>query len=456
MATTESAEFEPEARKSWLDRALNLISDVRAGEAATAVLLCFNVFILLGAYYIIKPVREALILSDKSGGAEIKSYTGGVQAALFMFIVPAYSAFAARVNRIKLTNALFAFFISNLLIFYFLSRSHVPLGIAFFLWVGIFNVMMIAQFWSFANDVYTPEQGKRLFAIVGIGSTVGAVAGSEAAALLVKPIGVYAMMLVSAGLLVLSALISNVVHVREKNRIKDVQKQKVIESPLGPDGGFQLIKRHRYLLLIALLTLMENWVNSNGEYILSKTVGKMAHDTVASGQSPGLTEAQVIGSFYAHFQFWQNLIGALIQFFLVSRILKYFGVRTALFILPLISFSAYSVLATIPLLTYVGIAKIAENSVDYSLQNTVRHALFLPTSREAKYKAKQAVDTFFWRSGDLFSALTVFVGAKLLGLAVKNFAAVNILFVLIWIAIAAGIGRENRKFTSEPATAAAD
>src|SRR5687768_2576366 len=102
-----------------------------------------NVFVLLTAYYIIKPVREALILSN--GGAEIKAYTGAAQALLFLMIIPLYSAFANRVNRLYLINGVTAFFISNLVIFYVLALMQVPVAIPFFIWVGLFNVMLVAQ-----------------------------------------------------------------------------------------------------------------------------------------------------------------------------------------------------------------------------------------------------------------------------------------------------------------------
>jgi len=439
--------------KPLLERALSVFADVRPGEAATALLLALNVFLLLGAYYIIKPVREALILTG--GGAEIKSYSGAVQAALFMFIVPAYSAFASRVNRIRLINVIFIIFISNLIIFYLLSKTGIPLGIPFFLWIGLFNVMLTAQFWSFANDVYTPEQGKRLFAIVGFGSTIGAVSGSKAAEFLVKSVGVYSMMVVSAGVLCISMVLYNLIHQREKASKTTEIDPKVAEAPLGGKGGFQLVMAHRYLLLIGILTLMVNWVNTTGEYILGKSVSQMAKDVIASGTAGGLSEGQIIGGFYANFQFWQNVLGAVIQLFLVSRILKYIGIRWAIFILPLISLSSYSLLALAPILAYIRIAKIAENSTDYSLQNTVRHSLFLPTSRDAKYKAKQAVDTFFWRFGDMMSAVTVFVGAQLMHLAVRNFAIFNASLVILWIVIAAAIGRRYQTLASEqPAKAA--
>src|SRR5690242_15298795 len=207
-------------RKVWLDRLLGVITEVRAQEGLTALLLTANLFLLLTAYYIIKPVREALILTG--GGAELKSYSSGFQAVLLLFLVPAYGAVASKVNRIRLINTVFLFFASNLVIFYLLSKTQVPLGIAFFVWVSIFNNMVVAQLWSFANDVYTPEQGKRLFPIIGVGASVGGVAGSAITSLLIKPLGVYQLMLASAAILVLCLLLTNVIHRREKARMQDV------------------------------------------------------------------------------------------------------------------------------------------------------------------------------------------------------------------------------------------
>ncbi|HWP57035.1 MAG TPA: hypothetical protein VNL14_03990 [Candidatus Acidoferrales bacterium] len=125
-------------KKSALDRFLLLFADVRAGEGLAAILLTVNLFLLLTAYLIIKTVREALILSE--GGAEVKSYAAAGQALLLFVLVPAYAWLAGKVNRIKLINGVSLFFISNLVAFYLLSRLRVPLGVAFFLWVGVFNV----------------------------------------------------------------------------------------------------------------------------------------------------------------------------------------------------------------------------------------------------------------------------------------------------------------------------
>ncbi len=435
-------------RKSWLDRLMSLAAEVRPGEAVTALLLIVNVFLLLGAYYIIKPVREALISGSRA--AEIASYSGAVQAGLLLFLVPAYGSVASRVSRIRLINVVTCFFVSNMVLFFLLNHWGVrrePLGIAFYLWLGIFSVMVIAQFWAFANDLYSPGQGKRLFAIVGIGSLVGSMAGSRASEMLVK-YGIYTMILISAGVLLVCLALTNLIHHREKGRLETARRAQV-DAPLSSEGGFQLVLQHRYLLFIGLLVLLDNFINTNGEFVWRRTVNATAAGMLREGTAGGLSQEQLVAGIYGNFQFWQNLLGAVIQFFLVSRIFKYIGVRGALFILPLTSLCSYSLIAAVPVFSFIRLAKVVENSTDYSLQNTVRHALFLPTSREAKYKAKQVVDSFFWRFGDMTSALAVYLGLKKLPTA--NIAAVNIAVVLLWVLLAYGIAREHRKLASERA-----
>ena len=155
-----------------LDRFLSLFADVQRDEGARLLLLAFNVFLILTAYYLMKPVREALILAQP-GGAEIKSYSMALQAVLLAGIVPAYGALAGRLPRRRLINIVTAFFIACLPVFYLAAEAGWPVGIAFFLWIGIFSLMVIAQFWAYANDVYWPDAGKRLFAVVAFGASSG-------------------------------------------------------------------------------------------------------------------------------------------------------------------------------------------------------------------------------------------------------------------------------------------
>src|SRR5258706_126650 len=194
----------PERRLT--DRFLSIFTEVHAGEGSGALLLGACVFLLLESYYILKTVREALILSE--GGAEIKAYSAAVQAALLLMIIPAYGRFASRVNRDRLITSVTIFFASNLVLFYLFGRAGFRVGILFFLWVGIFNVLVIAQFWSLANDLYNKEQGKRLLPLVGIGSSLGAWLGSIHARQLFPVFGTYGLMLLAGGLLLICVALS--------------------------------------------------------------------------------------------------------------------------------------------------------------------------------------------------------------------------------------------------------
>jgi AAA family ATP:ADP antiporter len=421
-------------------RFLNLFTEVRAGEAGTALLLMANIFLILAAYYLLKTIREPLILAGK-GGADVKSYAAAAIAGLLIILVPIYSALADRISRVALINGVTLFFIADLVAFFIVSRAGVAVGVPFFIWVGIFNLVVVAQLWAFANDLYTVEQGERLFPIVGIGASMGAIAGSFITGRLVLEHGPYPFMVVAAILLALCMLITNVIHRRENGhageRTTRIPSKDGLAEAEGRNG-FALVFSDSYLLFIAGLMVVSNLVNTTGEYILGETVSKIA-ERAAGADTAG--QQRVIGGFYGDYYTWVNVISALLQAFIVSRVYKYLGIRSALLVLPIVALAGYAALAALPLLGIIKTAKIAENSLDYSLQNTTRNALYLPTSREVKYKAKQANDAFFVRVGDVMSAGLVFAGLNWLGFAPRQFAIVNVILVLGWLGIAVALGR---------------
>ncbi|MBX5496614.1 MAG: translocase [Bryobacteraceae bacterium] len=437
-------------QKSIVDRALSLFTTVRAGEGATALLLGLNVFVLLASYYLLKTIREALILAE--AGAQVKSYASAVQAVLLLLAVPAYGLVASKVNRTKLISLVTGFFISNLLLFYVFGKAGFNEGVVFFLWVGIFNNFVVAQFWAFANDLYTEEQGKRLFPVIGVGTSLGAVLGAWGAKRLFGPLDAYQIMLLASAGLIIYIGLTILINRRESAAPASRQRQ-LAAKPLGSEGGFQLVLRSRYLRMIALLILVLNVVNTTGEFLIGDLVLRAAEAEVGAGDDLEGQRKAFVGRFYGDFFFWVNTVSLLIQMFAVSRVFRYIGVRGALFVLPLIALGGYSLLAFYPMLAIVRGAKILENSTDYSLQNTIRHALFLPTSREAKYKAKAAVDTFFVRIGDMLQAGVVAIGSAL-SFTVTHFAYVNIALVCVWLGLAAALYREHKRITEAKAVAA--
>lgn len=438
---------------SWLERLLRLFTDVRQGEAGTALIMAANVFLVMTAYSFIKPVREGLILAMKSG-AEYKSYMSGAIAIALLVAVPAYARFADRVHRNRLVVVVTLFFASHLVLFFFASA--VPsvrqyLGLLFYLWIGIFNMMVVAQFWAFANDLYTEDQGERLFPLLGLGQTGGAVAGASLAVVLVEPLGVYSMLLVSAALLVGCALLTQIAHRRESRSVSASHEhaEKKPEAKGARKGAFELVLKNKYLLAIALFSLLFTWVNTNGEYMLGKLFKEDASRAVEQGLIAEADVKERIASGFSRFFLYVNIGTVLLQAFVVSRVIRYGGLKLAFFVFPLIALAEAFAVAILPALWVLRIGKTAENATDYSLNNTVRNMLWLPTTREMKYKAKQAVDTFFVRMGDVSSAVLVFVAAGVLGLSVRAIAISNIVLCALWVLLAIRIVRAYRDLSAK-------
>lgn len=430
-----------DTRPSLLEKALRVITEVRPGEGTTVVLMGFNLFLVLTSYYMLKTIREALILSE--GGAEVKTYSSAGQALLLLVLVPAFGAFASRVSRVKLLRGVTLFFVANIVLFFVAGLAKLHVGVAFFVWVGIFNVMIVAQYWAFANDIYTPEQGKRLFAVVALGSNIGAWMGSLWAGGLIRRLGPYPLMIVAAVVLAACVGVAEVINRRQAARAPK-EKAADSEKPLGKEGGFELILKDRYLLLIALLIVVLNLVNTTGEYVLGKLVVQEAVAKFGAGEASLEDRQKFIGGFYGDFFSYANLASFLLQMFAVSRVLKYLGVGGAMFVHPIVAFFGYLAVFRMPSLAVARIAKVCDNTLDYSLGKTAQQALWLPTSREAKYKAKQAVDAFFMRAGDVLAAGLVFVGERM-AFAAPTFAAFNVVLAAVWMGILAKLAPENRR-----------
>jgi AAA family ATP:ADP antiporter len=435
--------------RSIVARMLGIVTEVQPSEVATALLLALDSFLLLSAYSCIKPVREALILALPSG-AEYKIYMAAATAVMLLFAVPLYAKVAAHLTRNRLLIWVTSFFASHLVIFYVLGRVFADsriLGLGFYLWIGVFNMMIVAQFWAFSNDIYSEEAGHRLFPLLGLGASVGAVGGSAMAIELIRRLGPLPLLLVAAAILLGSTAIVQCVHRRETRRLRAGPVRSRALSPIGGSGkdAFKLVFHNRYLMLIAVFSLLFTLVKTNGDYVLAKLVADTARNSGIHGAMSAQAASEYIGGFYASFNYYVDVASLILQAVIVSRLVKYAGLGLAFFILPSLAFFDASAMAVLPLLSIVTAGKVAESATDYSLNNTVRNMLWLPTTRRAKYIAKQTVDTFFVRMGDVVSAVLVFSGVQLLGRGVRTFALCNVFLTLSWIWLARLIVRESAK-----------
>ncbi len=432
-----------------LDKALRLFGDVHRSEGVTVVFMTLNVFVVLVAYYVIKTVREPLILT--TGGAELKAYAAACQALVLMVAVPVYSYFASRTETRKLIFGVTLFFVLCIEAFFVGYRAEIPmLGFAFFVWVGIFNVAIIAQFWSFANDIYSVPSGERLFPLIALGATMGAPVGARiAGGLFQAGLSPPVLMQVSAGLLLVHIVLYKIILSRPdgvpQEREANVQRKRSIS------GGFALVFRNRYLTLIAALLVLLNVVNSTGEYLLSAFVEDRANAALALAleAEPDLNAAEFMGRFfgifYGNFFFWVNVVGVILQALVVSRIIKYLGIAGVLFALPIVAFGTYGWIAMGLGFGAFRVFKTAENATDYSIMNTAKAILWLPTSHDEKFQAKQAVDTFFVRIGDVIAAGLVYLGTHQLAFGSTEFARVNVVIIFVWMAVAVMVLRRYRQ-----------
>jgi ATP:ADP antiporter, AAA family len=446
-----------------LERTLSVFTEIHPGEGPTGICMLIGVFLVLAAYYFVKPARDGLLAISPAGGlsdTELKAYSSLAQSVCLIGALPLYDRISKLLPRRSLMTVVTLFFATNLLVFWALQPGLVftnitYAGLVFYLWVGIFNLFIVAQFWSFAADLYSEESGKRLFPLIAIGATAGAASGAWMAKRLVGFVGTYGLLLVAAAVLALSLIAIRMADSLGAEGPRPGQREAAPAQPRDPSGGLGLVFRHKYLIATAFLVLVLNWVNTNGENFLFGAAEKHIHaEAVARGIPQGEPTETFIRDqttrFYGDLFFWVNVTALFLQTLVASRLLRYGGFGAILLALPAISLTAYVVMALHPTLGAIRRMKIAENVTDYSINNTAKQVLWLPTTLDMKYRAKATIDTLFVRAGDALAAVTAFVGVKLLEAPLRALFGFNAVLVLAWLALAAVIVAEHERLSSHP------
>jgi len=445
----------PPQASGLVDRALRVVGDVRAREGPRALALATTVLTLLAAYYLLKVARESLLLSRYD--AETKTYLAALQGLL---LVPGRRAFGWRqhgVGPLRPFTRPTGLLAAHLAIFALLHALGVSIGLAFFVWVGVFNVFVIAQFWTFASDVYDEPTGRRLFAVVGLGSSVGAILGAYGAGLIGHLVGTTGLLLVAITLLLSTLIGFRWVHVRsgvpDAERAAQDQRRGAVATSSPARSGLSLLFADRFLLAIAVLMLLANLENTLGELILDRVLLDRVHAEVAA-LGGGVAEIESRVRDFKSLYFGSiNTLGLVLQLFVVGRLLAWGGAARAILVLPLVALVGQLGMAGAgAALAAVTVAKVAENATDYSVQNTARNALFLVASREAKYRVKVLVDSVAVRLGDAIAGGAVLL-ASTVALPTLAFVAGNLVVTAIWLVIAVRIGRAHDRRLSPEAVA---
>ncbi len=446
---------------SRLERFLRLFTEVRAGEGSTAVLMFLNVFLLLCAYYFVKPLREAwLSVTNVSGFTpeELKANSAVAQGLVLLPLVGWYGRLSDRMHRSTLITRATLVCMSNLVIFFLWrpggSFDAIPgSALAFYVWVSMFGLFVVAQFWTFAADIYTDERGRRLMPMIAIGATGGAAFGSSVVTPMVKAAAFGADVLLLAALvpLALSIVLTRVVDSRETGAATAGPTAAGAVSGETPRrGGLAMIATSRFLLAAAAIALLANWVNTNGEVLLYRVIvdflkGEVAGNGLLDPSAIDAFTKNSVTAFYGSFYTWVNGAALVLQALVASRLLKYGGFGVILLMLPVIALLSYGAMALVPVLLVIKAMKIAENSTDYSINNTARNVMWLPATSEMKFKCKPAIDTIFVRLGDVLTAVTVWFGTNVLSLSNQQYAGFNVALVLIWLGASLVLLREHRK-----------
>lgn len=448
-------------RLTLLERFLCLFTEVRPGEGITALVMVANVFLILCSYYFIKPLRDGWLAVSDIGGIstmEVKAYTSFAQGLFLVGGVSIYGRLAARWTRRDLIVRSTLFCIVILLFFWmlrpgFLGEQVPGAGIAFYIWVGMFGVFVVSQFWAFAADLYSYERGERLLPLIAIGATSGAVAGSFLTGALLNSglLDSSALMLVAALPLAVSILLTSAADARNAvGQWPQASERPAAAAAGGQSGALALVLHHRYLLAVAGVTLLTSWVSTNGENALFKVVqDSLAVELASRGVTSSVEMKALVRdwttAFYGNFFFWVNASALVLQALFASRLLRFGGFGLILLLLPVISLFTYAAMALVPVLLVVQVMKVAENSTAYSINNTARQVFWLPTTAEMKYKAKPAIETLFVRIGDGLAAATTLVGVHFLALETQSYFVVNVALVVVWLLLGIVVVREHRR-----------
>jgi AAA family ATP:ADP antiporter len=427
------------------ERFLSLFTTLRSGEGRGVVLLGIQAFFIMFAYYLLRVIRDPLILAE--GDPELKAYTNAMQAGVLMIVVPlfarAYHRIGTRGEKHVLIRNTMLFFISNMLLFAFAYTLGWRIAIPFYVWLGVFSVMVLALFWAFSADLYNVKSGQRVFPVIAAAASGGAFFGAKFAGDWDPVVGHDGVIYTAAALLLipwwLSSFVDRSIPAGSRSFITD----EFHEHPVPISEGFMVVFRSYYLTMIAFFVIVMNLINTNGEYILSAFVTQAA-DAIYPGVELASDRDAYLTRFYSNYQAMFTLAGFLIQLFLVSRIFSKIGLRGAILVLPVVVMLSYSLILIFPLLAVVRYTMITENSINYSLQNTTRHALFLPVHRQEKYVGKHCIDTFFYRFGDLLSAALVFLGSTMLGMQLTGFLVANMVLALLLFWFSWIIGKRNQ------------
>lgn len=423
-----------EEGKTLLNRIFTKAVDVKPNELRALWLGFAFHFIILTAYYIVKPIRDSIAAS---GRLETLPWMFTATLVVMLIANAIYATIVARTERRKFIPFAYAFFIFVLLLFFVVMRRGSPTqqvwtGRAFYVWVSVFNLFNTAIFWAFMTDLFTVEQGKRLYAFIAVGGTLGAIIGAYITKNLIRGMGPANLVAISATLFALVCVLVRFFpdNFTEGNRVVSAREQAVGGSAWS---GITHILRSPYLFGLAAAIML---------YTSTSTWAYFQQTTLAGEALKTPADRTV---FLSNLEIWVNTITLFIQIFLTGRLLKWFGVAFTLTALPFLSMLGFGAMAIAPSLAMLAFFQVTRRAGAYALMRPSREILFTVLKREDKYKVKGVTDTLGYRLGDQLGAWSYGgLGPNWLHLSLNAISWIAVPVTAAWCVLSLWLARKQR------------
>jgi AAA family ATP:ADP antiporter len=416
-----------------MKRLISRLVDVKPGEGRAVLWSFLYFFMLLSAYYVLRPLRDN---AGITGGVGNLPWLFTATFVTMLVAVPIYGFVVARLPRRRFIPLVYVFFVANIALFWLLLTLQIDRPLVarvFFVWLSVFNVFVVSVFWSYLADLFRSDQGKRLYGFITAGGSIGAIAGPALTKWLIDPLGPVNLFLVAV-LLLLGAVFSAMQLERASVSFGQARADAAItKRPMGGGSlaGVIEILRSRYLSGIALWVILLSFAGT----VLYLIQADMVHAASAD-------ERQRV-QIFATIDFWVGALSFLLQFLVTGKLIVRFGVGAAVAFLPFVFLLGYGVLAAMPVLTVVVVFQTLQRTSNFVISNPAREILFTVAEREEKYKAKNIIDGLVFRGADaswawVYNQLHVAMGFGAAALALVMMAA-----SALWAILALALGRSQ-------------
>lgn len=395
-------------------------------------------FCIMSAYFMLRSVRETMAII--SGVQNIPwLFTGTF--VLMLLATPVFGRVASRYPRRTFLPWVYYFFVANILIFFVVftyaqenNLSLLWISRAFFVWLSVFNLFVVSVFWSFMADIYTKQQSRRLFGVISAGGSAGAILGPIVTTVLVIPIGFKNLFPISALLLLLGVFCVYRLRRWVRQRDKERPSEDSVESgrPIGGTAwaGLKFVAEQRYFLAIAIALLCANFLGGAMYMYMAQMVSNTFEGADRQTQVFAFMDASI------------NVLSFIGQLLVVKHSVKKLGIGWTLSLLPLLSVVGFTLLAFNPTFAVIAVFQVLRRSLGFGLSKPTSDMLYSVVSPEAKYKAKNFIDTTMYRLWDVVSTWTI---RSIGSIGLSGVALICVPIAVIWMLIVRWVGREYRR-----------